>query len=137
MADRKRDYYEVLGISKGATAEEIKKAYKKQARKYHPDLNPGNKAAEERFKEINEAYEVLSDPQKRSSYDQFGFAGMDGFQGGSYGGFSDFGDINNISNPNLLRIKSSGANPFILGFSKLNDGSTVRNRVMIRSFVRK
>ena len=69
MAD-KRDYYEVLGISKGASEDEIKKAYKKMARKYHPDLNPGDKEAEEKFKEVNEAYEVLSDADKKARYDQ-------------------------------------------------------------------
>ena len=79
----KRDYYEVLGLSKGASEDEIKKAYRKMAKKYHPDINkePG---AEEKFKEINEAYEVLSDPQKKATYDQFGFAGMDGAQAVSY-----------------------------------------------------
>ena len=77
MADSKRDYYEVLGLQKGATDEEIKKAYKKLARKYHPDLNPGDKTAEEKFKEINEANEVLSDPQKKARYVQFGLSGVD------------------------------------------------------------
>ncbi len=98
----KRDYYEVLGISKGASEEEIKKAYKKLARKYHPDMNPGDKEAEEKFKEINEANEVLSDPEKKARYDQFGFAGVDpnygaGAGGGAYsaGGF-DFGDLGDI-----------------------------------------
>ena len=75
MAENKRDYYEVLGVAKGAGEDEIKKAYKKMARKYHPDLNPDNKEAEEKFKEVNEAYEVLSDPNKKSRYDQFGHAG--------------------------------------------------------------
>ena len=77
MAENKRDYYEVLGVKKNATDEELKKAYRKLAKQNHPDLNPGDKAAEARFKEINEAYEVLSDKDKRAKYDQFGFAGVD------------------------------------------------------------
>jgi DnaJ-class molecular chaperone len=85
MAENKRDYYEVLGVEKGASAEEIKKAYRKSAMKYHPDRNPGDKEAEEKFKEIGEAYEVLSDDQKRSRYDQFGFAGVDPTYGGGAG----------------------------------------------------
>ena len=99
----KRDYYEVLGIGKNATDAEIKSAYRKLAKKYHPDLNPGNKEAEEKFKEVNEANDVLSDPQKRQRYDQFGFAGVDpnyaaangGGAGGFGGGFGgvDLGDI--------------------------------------------
>ena len=101
MAEQKRDYYEVLGVSKGASEDEIKKAYKKMARKYHPDLNPGDKSAEEKFKEVNEAYEVLSDADKRARYDQYGHAGVDpnfgagGFGGGFDGGF-DFGDLGDI-----------------------------------------
>ena len=74
MAAEKRDYYEVLGVDKSASEDEIKRAYKKMARKYHPDLNPDNKEAEEKFKEVNEAYEVLSDSDKKARYDQFGFA---------------------------------------------------------------
>lgn len=93
----KRDYYEVLGISKGAEAQEIKKAYRKLAMKYHPDRNPGDEEAEEKFKEINEAYEVLSDDTKRKTYDQFGHDGLNGqggFGGQGFGGFEDmFGDI--------------------------------------------
>jgi len=77
MADAKRDYYEVLGVSKDASADDIKKAYRKAAMKYHPDRNPGDKTAEEKFKEAGEAYEVLSDADKRARYDQYGFAGVD------------------------------------------------------------
>ncbi len=91
----KRDYYEVLGISKNASTDEIKKAYRKLAVKYHPDRNPGNKEAEEKFKEATEAYEVLSDEKKRSSYDQFGFAGVDGATGAGFGSRAaqDFADL--------------------------------------------
>ena len=93
MAD-KRDYYEVLGLSKGASEDEIKKAYRKLAKQYHPDINKAPDA-EAKFKEINEAYEVLSDSQKRATYDQFGFAGMDGMGGAGFNGFNmdDLGDI--------------------------------------------
>ena len=83
----KRDYYEVLGVSKNASDDEIKKAYRKLAVKYHPDRNPGDKEAEAKFKEINEAHEVLSDKQKRARYDQFGHAGVGGAAGGAYGGY--------------------------------------------------
>ena len=97
MAD-KRDYYEVLGVEKNASEGEIKKAYRKLAMKYHPDQNPGDASAEAKFKEIGEAYEVLSDPDKKARYDQYGFAGVDpnfGAGGGGFGGFDgfDFGDI--------------------------------------------
>lgn len=108
MADNKRDYYEVLGVAKNATADEIKKAYRKKAIQYHPDRNPGNKEAEEKFKEAAEAYDVLSDADKRARYDQFGHSmGPQGFGGGGFGGgyggfgggmsmediFAHFGDI--------------------------------------------
>ena len=99
MAD-KRDYYEVLGLQKGASEDEIKKAFRKLAMKYHPDKNPGDKEAEEKFKEINEAYAVLSDPDQKSKYDRFGHAGIDpnsfagGFGGtGGFGGFEDIFDM--------------------------------------------
>ena len=104
MAENKRDYYEVLGVEKGASAEEIKKAYRKSAMKYHPDRNPGDAAAEEKFKELGEAYEVLSDDDKRARYDRFGFAGVDpnygagagGGAGYGYGGFDGFGGFGDI-----------------------------------------
>ena len=86
MAD-KRDYYEVLGVSKSASDDEIKKAHRKLAKKYHPDLNKDNPDAAEKFKELNEAYEVLSDKDKKAKYDQFGFAGVDPNYGGGSGGF--------------------------------------------------
>src|ERR1700712_1486431 len=98
----KRDYYDILGVAKGASADEVKKGYRKMAIKYHPDKNPGDKESEESFKEAAEAYEVLSSPEKRQRYDQFGHAANAGSaSGGGYGGggmdmndiFSQFGDI--------------------------------------------
>ena len=98
----KRDYYEVLGVDKSADEATLKKAYRSLAKKYHPDMNPGNAEAEAKFKEVNEAYAVLSDPDKRAKYDQFGHAAFDptagagaGF-GGGFSGFGDFGDLGDI-----------------------------------------
>ena len=97
MAEQKRDYYEVLGLNKGASEEEIKKAFRSLAKKYHPDMNPGDATAEAKFKEVNEAYEVLSDPEKKSRYDQFGHAAFEQGGAGGYGGFDfsgmDFTDM--------------------------------------------
>ena len=96
----KRDYYEVLGVDKNADDATIKKAYRSLAKKYHPDMNPGDKEAEEKFKEVNEAYGVLSDADKKAKYDQYGHAAFDpsmgGGAGGGFGGFGDFGDIGDI-----------------------------------------
>jgi molecular chaperone DnaJ len=130
MADKK-DYYEVLGLSKGASEEEIKSAFRKMAMKYHPDRNPGDASAEEKFKEVNEAYSVLSDPDKKAKYDRFGFAGIDpsygadagggfsGFSGfsGSQGfnasdfGFDDLGDIFNMFTGGASSYTSSRTGP--------------------------
>lgn len=103
MAEEKRDYYDVLGVDKSVGDDELKKAYRKAAKKYHPDLHPGDAEAEKCFKEVNEAYEVLSDKEKRARYDQFGHAGVDpnfgaggGGYGGEFGGFGDFGDLGDI-----------------------------------------
>ena len=101
MPEQKRDYYEVLGVQRGVGDDELKKAYRKLAKQYHPDLHPDDKEAEAHFKEINEAYEVLSDKEKRARYDQFGHAGVDpnygagpgGYGAGGFGGFGDIGDI--------------------------------------------
>ena len=139
----KRDYYEVLGIAKTASEDEIKSAYRKLAKKYHPDLNPGNKEAEEKFKEIGEAYEILSDAQKRARYDQFGHAGVDpnygagaGGFGGGFGGvdlgdlFGDLGDIFGMgggrrrANPNAPRKGSDIRVSLALSFMEAVHGCT-------------
>ena len=98
MAQDKKDYYELLGVTKNASQDDIKKAYRKLAKKYHPDVNKDNKEAEKKFKEVSEAYEVLSDTDKKSKYDQFGHAGVDpNFSAGGFGGtYSDFGGFSDI-----------------------------------------
>ncbi len=139
MAD-KRDYYEVLGLQKGASDDEIKKAYRKKAKQYHPDLNPDNAEAEAKFKEVNEAYEVLSDSQKKARYDQYGHAGVDpnfgAGGGGAYSGYGggmdfDFGDIfssffggggGHRSNPNAPRQGGDVAASVILSFEESAKG---------------
>ena len=117
MSD-KRDYYEVLGLQKGASEDEIKKAYRKLAKQYHPDLHPGDAEAESHFKEVNEAYEVLSDADKRAKYDQFGHAAFDpnagfgGAGGAGFGGFGGFGDIiNDIFGGDIFGGATRQANP--------------------------
>ncbi len=137
MADNKRDYYEVLGIAKGASEEEIKKAYRQMAKKYHPDLNPGDKEAETRFKEVNEAYEVLSDPQKKARYDQYGHAGVDpnfgagGYQGYGFDGMDiDLGDIfssffgggSRRANPNAPRRGADASASVVISFEEAARG---------------
>ena len=135
----KRDYYEVLGVQKNANADEIKKAYRKAAIKYHPDKNPGDKEAEEKFKEAAEAYDVLSNPDKRARYDQFGHAGMSGAAGGGAGGFggfsgggfsmedifSQFGDIFGGHFGGGFRSSDGG------GARHVNRGSDIRVRVKL------
>lgn len=139
----KRDYYEVLGITKSATEDEIKSAYRKKAKKYHPDLNPGDAEAEAKFKEVGEAYEVLSDPAKRQKYDQFGHAAFDpsagGYGGGFSGGFSDvdlgdlfgnifgggfggFGGSTRRANPNAPRKGADIRVSIVLSFSEACHG---------------
>ena len=115
----KRDYYEVLGLKKGASDDEIKKAFRQMAKKYHPDLNPGDKDAEAKFKEVNEAYEVLSDADKKARYDQYGHAGVDpNFGAGGFGGGMDMDfDLGN------LFTSIFGENGFVGGF-----GNNTRNR---------
>ncbi len=138
----KRDYYEALGIAKSASDDEIKKAYRKLAKKYHPDLNPNDKKAEESFKEVSEAYEILSDSQKRSRYDQFGHAGVDpnygtggGFNGGFGGvdlgdlfgdlfggGFGGFGGSRRSANPNAPRRGADVRISLVLSFMEAAHG---------------
>ncbi|MFV0484504.1 MAG: molecular chaperone DnaJ [Bacteroidales bacterium] len=126
----KRDYYEVLGVNKGASADELKKAYRKLAIKYHPDKNPGDKEAENKFKEAAEAYDVLSSPEKKQRYDQFGHAGMGGQAGGGFGGFSggsmDMDDIFNMFGDLFGGRRSGGARG-----ARQSQGSDLRVRVKV------
>ena len=140
MAEQKRDYYEVLGLDKNADDAAIKKAYRVLAKKYHPDVNPGDKEAEVKFKEASEAYAVLSDPEKRRQYDQFGHAAFDGGAGGAggfggfdfsgFGGFGDiFGDIfgggfggGRRSNPNAPRRGNDTSASVNLSFEEAAKG---------------
>lgn len=147
MADEKRDYYEVLGVSKGASEDEIKKAYRQMAKKYHPDLNPGDKSAEAHFKEVNEAYEVLSDADKKARYDQYGHAGVDPNFGAGYGGGGGFGGFEDIdlgdifssffggggrrSNPNAPRRGSDVATSLFLSFEESAKGCKKSVQVQI------
>lgn len=132
----KRDYYEVLGVAKGAPADEIKKAYRKLALKYHPDKNPGNKESEEKFKEAAEAYDVLSNPDKKAKYDQFGHSGMNGAAGGGFGGggfsmddiFSQFGDI---FGGHFGGFGGFGGGGGSRGGRRVNRGSDIRIRVKL------
>lgn len=128
MPEEKRDYYEVLGVQKGASEDEIKKAYRKTAKKYHPDLHPGDKEAEEKFKECNEAYEVLSDPQKKARYDQFGFAGVDPNYGAGQGGYGagGFGFDGDIDLGDIFSSFFGGG--FGGGFSGRNPNAPQRGR---------
>ncbi len=146
MADEKRDYYEVLGVDKSASQDQIKRAYRKLAKKYHPDMNPGDKEAEAKFKEANEAYEILSDEQKKARYDQFGFAGVDpsygagagggaGFDGfdmgdifssifGGGGGFGGFGGFGGQQyNPNAPQQGSKLSDSVTIDFQEAIDGT--------------
>ena len=131
----KRDYYEILGVGRNASEVEIKKAYRQMAIKYHPDKNPGNKEAEEKFKEAAEAYEVLSTPEKKSRYDQFGHQAMNG---GGYGGgqhmnmediFSQFGDIFGGHNPFESFFGGGGGGQ--RGGRRVNRGSNLRIKVKL------
>ena len=130
----KRDFYEVLGVTKGASDDEIKKAYRKAAIKFHPDKNPGDKDAEDNFKEAAEAYGVLSDANKKARYDQFGHQGMGGASGGGYGGggggfsmddiFSNFGDI-------FGGHFGGGFSGFNSGGTRVNKGTDLRIKVKL------
>lgn len=134
MAD-KRDFYEVLGVSKGASEDEIKKAYRACVKKYHPDLHPDDKECEEKMKEVNEAYEILSDPDKKSKYDQFGFAGVDPSYGGG-GGFGGFSGGMGMSAEDLESVFSSFFGGSGFGSSSRNNPNAPRRGQDIQTEVR-
>ena len=126
MAEERRDLYEVLGLSKGASEEEIKKAYRKLVKKYHPDLNPGDKEAEAAMKEVNAAYEILSDAEKKAKYDQFGWAGIDPTYGAGQGGYGGFGGMGGIDMDDLGDLFGSMFGGFG-GFGGMGGRSSSRN----------
>ncbi len=149
MAEQKRDYYEVLGVQKGASEDEIKKGYRRMAKQYHPDLHPGDAEAEAKFKEVNEAYEVLSDSQKKARYDQYGHAGVDpnfGAGAGGWGGAGgwDMGDIDlgdifssffggggRRSNPNAPRRGGDASTSVVLAFEEAAAGCRKQVKVSV------
>jgi molecular chaperone DnaJ len=132
----KRDYYEVLGIGKTASDDEIKKAYRKLAKQYHPDLNPGDKTAEEKMKEVNEAYEILSTPEKKSRYDQFGHAGVDPSYGGGGGGFGGFSNMSGMGGfDDISDIFSSFFGGGFSSFSRNRSASSPRRGQDIQASV--
>ncbi|MCF0174550.1 MAG: molecular chaperone DnaJ [Bacteroidales bacterium] len=133
MAEKKRDYYEVLGVSKTASADEIKKAYRQLAIKYHPDHNPGDKEAEQKFIEATEAYDVLKDPEKRKKYDQFGFSAFQGQAGPDFS--QGFGDINDILNEVFGGMFGGGFGGFGRGGAqsgpKVSRGKNIQTKVVL------
>ena len=131
----KRDYYEVLGIDRNASASEIKKAYRKLAKKYHPDTNPGDKEAEAKFKEVTEAYEILSDSEKKAQYDQYGHAafeqGAGGFNGGGFGGFDFGGDMGDIFGDIFGGMFGGGSRGGARQANRPTQGSHIRARIHV------
>ena len=131
----KRDYYEVLGIDRNASASEIKKAYRKLAKKYHPDTNPGDKEAEAKFKEVTEAYEILSDSEKKAQYDQYGHAafeqGAGGFNGGGFGGFDFGGDMGDIFGDIFGGMFGGGSRGGARQANRPTQGAHIRARIHV------
>ena len=122
MSSTKRDYYDVLGISRDADAAAIKRAYRKLAKKYHPDSNPGDKTAEQMFKDVNEAYDVLSDPKKKKLYDQFGHAAFDetaGYGQGAGAGAGGFGGFGGLAASKMVPEEHTGPDPSVPGMERI------------------